>query len=447
MNNHFYMKKFFIFLLAAGLMLAGCSNPEEPSPPNPPKEDPVVPEEPEKPDNPIDIVWPETMASGTLPKVYINTENGDSILDKERKIQAGMHVVVPEGYRDLENLGSEEEPVELTIKGRGNASWQLPQKPYKVKFEKKTEMLGMPKHKHFALIPFAAGYADWLGAYAGMELGRMAGMKWTPRMEPFELILNGNYEGLYFAVESMKIDSKRLDIFEQDDMCTDESLVSGGWLVEIDNYNDPYQIEIPETGNIKLRVTHKSPEELSPLQEKWLTDQFTAMNDAIYSDDKTGESWANYIDATSVARYFIVREVLHDTDGYNGSFYLHKDLGEGTKWNFGPLWDVAYGGQKKDWIVNDHPSHSQVHWIGAIMETDVFRKAIVEEWDKFKAVLPDIYPYVEELAARCTEADKANHLRWPDSSKDSTDGKLRYLKSGLENNSAWMDEQINKLRQ
>ena len=408
-----------------------CTENEEPKPnPTPPNG------EEERP------VYPDSMASGTLPLMYINTENGDSIVDKETKIPAGMYITVPEGYGGYEGLASAENPAELTIKGRGNASWLLPQKPYKVKFEKKTEVLGMPRHKHFALIPFAAGYADWLAAYAGFELGRMAGMAWTPRMEPVELVLNGNYEGLYFVVESMKIDSKRLDIFEQEDLCEDPSLITGGWLVEIDNYNDPAQITIPETGNIRLRVTYKTPEELSPVQKDYLTEQFTAMNAAIYSGDPTGNAWAEYIDAHSVARYFIVRELLHDTDGYNGSFYLHKDLGDNEKWHFGPLWDVCYGGLKNDWIMNDHPAYSLVHWIGAIFGTEAFRKALAEEWQAFYAKLPAIYPYVEELAERCAAADEANHLRWPESSKNNTPGKLRYLRSGIENNSQWMNERI-----
>ena len=65
------------------------------------------------------------------------------------------------------------------------------------------------------------------------------------------------------------------------------------------------------------------------------------MNEAIYSDDAWGSAWAAYIDVASAARYFIVREVMHDTDGYNGSFYLHKDLGEDALWNFGPIWDAS----------------------------------------------------------------------------------------------------------
>lgn len=171
--------------------------------------------------------WPESMASKSLPIVYVDTENSAPIVDKETKIPATLYITVPDGY-DQPALASAEEPTALTIKGRGNASWKMPKKPYKIKFESKTPVLGMPQHKHYALIPFASGYVEWLAAYAGMELGRMTGTPWTPRMQPCELVLNGSYNGLYFMVESMKIDKNRIDIFEQSDLCEDPDLIPGG---------------------------------------------------------------------------------------------------------------------------------------------------------------------------------------------------------------------------
>lgn len=389
----------------------------------------------EKPDE-----WPHTMASGTLPIVYINTEKAAPIVDKETKIPATLYITVPEDY-DREALGSAEKPVELTIKGRGNASWTLPQKPYKLKFEKKAKVLGMPKHKHFAMIPYAPGIAGWLASYAGMELGRMAGMPWTPHLEPCELVLNGRYDGLYFMVESMKIDENRINIFEQEDQCTDPEMIQGGWLVEIDNYPDEYQIVIPETADKNLRVTHKSPEELSDEQREYLIGQFTLINEAIYSGDPTGDSYCAYIDVNSLARYFIVREILHDTDGYNGSFYLHKDLGEEKKWTFGPLWDLDFGGIKTDWIMNQHPSYSVIHWIEPIFDTLAFRNALRQEWEALMEKIDDIYPYITEFAERCTAADKANNRRWPDRGCD-TPWKAQYLINGIKQNVRWIDNNL-----
>lgn len=353
-----------------------------------------------------------------------------------------MDITVPENYQTLcggnaENL----KDISLTIKGRGNASWKLDKKPYKLKLESKTAVLGMPKHKHFALIAFP-GYLSALHAVGGFEMARLTGQSWAPRAEPVEVVLNDEYLGRYFMVESIKIDKNRLNIFEQDELNENPETLTGGWLVEIDNYDDEFQISIPETEKIKLRVTHKSPEVVSDMQRNWLTEQFTAMNEAIYSGQKDGNNWAELIDAASVARYFIVREVLHDTDGYNGSFYLHKDLGDDCKWTFGPMWDMA-AENKPGWVMHNHPAYSQVHWIEPLFATDAFVNALCEQWPHFYSNLDELENFYLRIGSLCKEADKANAERWPqyDSKADAV---LRAHEAInlIKRNAAWVKAQV-----
>lgn len=375
----------------------------------------------------------------TIPVVTINTENGVPVVDKETKISATMDIAVPQDYVTLNNKKARDiSGVELTIRGRGNASWLLEKKPYKLKLESKTEILGMPKNKHFSLIAYAGNY---VGSVAGMELARCTGQAWAPHSEPVEVVLNGEYIGRYFLVENIKIDKNRLNIAEQPDFNEDESILDGGWLVEIDNYADDAQIVIPEIGYLNLRVTYKTPEALSETQERWLTEQFTMMNDAIYSQDKTGGAWASMIDPTSVARYFIVRETLGDTDGYNGSFYLHKDLGKNTKWNFGPMWDLVLD-RKKDWVFNDHPSYSAVHWIEAIFNTDAFQTALIEQWELFKNEIDKVYAYMDRIGELCEHADVANFERWPQYEKGDSKEQSNRAKYILRDNFEWIDRYV-----
>ena len=383
--------------------------------------------------------WPASMASGTLPVIYIDTENNTPIIDKETKIPADLFMTVPPQCA-FEALGTSEEPVKLEIKGRGNSSWSnSPKKPYKLKFEKKTAIAGMPKNKHYALLSCHLGYIEWISYMAGLELSRMAGNAWTPTMEPVELVLNGSYEGLYFLTETIKIDKNRVDIFEQEDLCEDPGLIAGGWLVEIDNYDNPAQIVIEEFPGQDLRITYHTPEELSEIQHRWLIDEFTTLNTAIYANDDSHNSWTDYIDAASVARYFIVREILHDTDGYNGSFYLHKDLAPGSKWIFGPMWDLA-SDIKKDWIMNDHPDYSQVHWIEALSKTDAFKAAVSQLWEAMYDKLDGIYDYIDEIAAKCAKADLANEKRWE--REGDTYSKAGAQKDILKHNISWIKNHI-----
>lgn len=236
-------------------------------------------------------------------------------------------------------------------------------------------------------------------------------MKWVPGAQPVELVLNGRYDGIYLLSETLKINPDRLDIFEQPDMNNDPTTVDGGWLVEIDNYDDENQIVIQERPGQNLRVTHHSPKELSALQRSWLLSEFSSMNYAIYSGDDTGAQWAHYIDATSAARYFLVSELFHNHDAYNGSFYLYKDNDPDGKWHFGPLWDASFGKHKTDWIMNDHPAGAEVHWIEPMFATDTFSIACKEVWTDMLPHLQELYDYGRSVSLEISEAMKSNNLR------------------------------------
>lgn len=128
----------------------------------------------------------------------------------------------------------------MHIRGRGHSSWKGPKKPYKIKLAKKTAMMGMPQNKHWALLKPTENIV------AGLQLGKLMGMEWTPSFRPVEVVLNGDYIGQYFLTETIRIDENRVNIYKQQDKETTPDLIKGGWLVEVDNYHDENQITIPE---------------------------------------------------------------------------------------------------------------------------------------------------------------------------------------------------------
>ena len=80
-----------------------------------------------------------------LPVLIINTPDGEAILDKEnRKEGCTMQLVNLDG--SIEDLGT------AGIKGRGNTSWIQDKKPYNIKLDKKHEILGVKKSKHWILL-------------------------------------------------------------------------------------------------------------------------------------------------------------------------------------------------------------------------------------------------------------------------------------------------------
>lgn len=292
------------------------------------------------------LKFPEYMASQSLPLLSIRTEGLQPILSKAKDsaLVATMKVTIPKNYTSFGNV--EPQPlsdIALTIRGRGNATWAGIVKPYKIKLDKKTDLVGLPKHKHFALLAHA-GYMNYMAGFGGLEVARMFSDWWVPRVEPVELAINGEYRGRYYLTESIKISKNRLNIFEFPDSCTDPDTIPYGWLVEIDNHPDTLtSFSIEETPGKELTVTYHSPELLSREQRQWIEEEFIKLNAAIYRGD---DSWTEHIDPVSAARYFIIRELFCDPDGYSGSMYLHRDFGPDKRWTFGPMWDIA--GTHKD---------------------------------------------------------------------------------------------------
>lgn len=232
---------------------------------------------------------PATAWSGTLPVMFINTEGNVPVTEKETYLNATWYID-PMGLPGVEGLGSAQEPLSTQIKGRGNYTWVgFEKKPYRLKFTEKAAPLGMPKSKHFVLLAHADDSDGFMRNESGFTLSRMLGMPWTPESQPVELVLNGDYRGLYFLTQNIRVDKDRVNITEQEDLATTD--VDGGWLVEIDNYDSDPHVTVFENGNTESPIwfTYKSPEELSPEQEEYLQGQMQAIDNAVYSTDKEGE--------------------------------------------------------------------------------------------------------------------------------------------------------------
>ena len=114
--------------------------------------------------------------SGTVPVMFINTDNGEAVSSKTEYLNAKAYIL-SNGYHGLDNFGSQEQMVNLQIRGRGNYTWNsFYKKPYRLKFEKKQEVLGMAANKHFALLAHADDDLAFLRNTVGFEI---SGKTWN----------------------------------------------------------------------------------------------------------------------------------------------------------------------------------------------------------------------------------------------------------------------------
>ena len=279
-----------------------------------------------------------------------------------------------EGYK---SIGSANEPLTLKIKGRGNYTFTgFDKKPYRLKLDAKAALLGMKKSKHFALLAHADDNLGFLRNTMGFELSRRGGLDFTPEQRPVEVVLNGEYIGLYFLTETIRVDSDRVKITEQADNISDPEEITGGWLVEIDNYWDADQITINEGNGELIRLTYKSPEVLSDAQSDYLKNLATAADRAIYANDKSSTEWENIIDIDSLATFYLIQEIMDNAESFHGSCYFHKHRGADTKIIFGPVWDFGNSYHRStDKFIHQDPPYGQT-WIAEIAKFPRFQARV-----------------------------------------------------------------------
>lgn len=382
--------------------------------------------------------------SGTLPVMYINTDGGADITSKDTYLTAG-YWLDPRGAAGIDAIGTADKPHALEIRGRGNYSWWgFDKKPYRLKLDKKTALMGCKKSKHFALLAHADDNQGFLNNAVGLELSRMTGLPWTPEDHPVELVLNGDYKGLYFLTETIRVDADRVDIVEQPDLASDADAITGGWLLEIDNYAADPHITIAEDERHEIWFTYKTPEVLSPQQQQWITDELTLINSLIYSDDTDNCAWAEYIDLDQLARYYIVQEIVDDYESFHGSCYLYRQQGHDSKWQFGPVWDFgnAFRYEKNGFISSDRVWHQT--WISGMVRFPAFMERVKAIWKEFyPAHADDIISYARNYASHIAAACEHDADRWPEYGNRNEVQKAEKIAQWLVRSMAWLDKKWN----
>ncbi len=179
-----------------------------------------------------DYIIRVTEETNGLPVVLINTE-GVPISTKTEYVDAHISVLGSELYngKDIYNQLA-------GIKLRGNTTMGYDKKPYRIKFDKKQDVLGMGSAKSWVLL---AGYLDpsfvrnqatflfaddlyehTLKNSAYKNEAQLSGKEekykvFSPRMKMVEVYLNGEFKGLYDMGDHMQANEIRVNIDESGD--------------------------------------------------------------------------------------------------------------------------------------------------------------------------------------------------------------------------------------
>lgn len=342
-----------------------------------------------------------------LPTVVINTEGAKDITSKEKYIKSNVYIVSDAGNSLLSAAQTE-------IKGRGNASWNFPKKPYKIKFADKQSPLGAPAHDKTWTLINNYGDKTLMRNILAFEVSRRVGMAYTPFCTPVDVILNGEYEGCYQLCDQVEVDGHRVP-------------AKDGYLIEIDAYNYTEAVNFNTSRNTPVTVKYPDSDVITSTQRSFIQSFFTkfenALNASNYADATNG--YRKYLDVDSFLKNFIVGEFCGNTDTY-WSVYMYKDGKEGVLYT-GPAWDydLAFENDDRTYPINNLSDYiyctkgSVASWsvsqmVDRIVKDDPSARTRLKAiWSQSKGSLSSLNDYVDKTAALLEESQQLNFKRWP----------------------------------
>ena len=369
-----------------------------------------------------------------LPVIYIDIENGATVTSKDVYLDSQLTMQGNDEWNSETTklyVGASE------IKGRGNSTWGLPKKPYRLKFDKGIDLFGYGKSKHWVLL---ANYYDttFLRNKIGYDL---AGDMDIPYMQSIlvDLVMNGEYVGNYQFCEHVRIDDERVEvtdwegigedaaaaIVEANDLGDDaldelegtmaenfswidtDSIqynnvtykvsdyieypdVSGGYLLEMDtNYDEVSKFRT----NDNVPIMFKGPEfaNTSKSMMNYVKTYIQAFEDAVKAPNYTAEHedtvkhYTELFDMQSLVDNWLIQELFFNEDFMKKSTYMYKDHGELFK--MGPVWDL-------DWASGAEQSAAKPYnqWQTTYFNADCQR----DQWYKYMAKDPYFIKLAQE---------------------------------------------------
>lgn len=430
-----------------------------------------------------------TVDSNGLPIMIVNITSGSiEEMNNDQEHETGcsgtLDIRFPENYSyiekpdfvktDLIDLAIEE------IRGRGNSSWRMPKKPYKIKLEKKTDLFSMGENKHWVLL---ANYLDktLLKDRIVADLSEQLNFDFTPECVNVEVYMNDvqngkqYYLGNYMLAEQVRLGKNRLDINELEEDDVDEKTITGGYLIQggQQRYLSP---DVFRTDH-GLTLANDTPSfDVSnggyenDVQKNYIRSHIQKVEDALYGDDFTGEDGTNYseyIDMDNAVDYFLFNEVMVNEDAYTtGSHYFYKVSDtfneDGSLKNigriyFGPIWDYdkCLGPDKSDSGSTDEERYRMLEgfslddaWFKAMLKDQRFLSRFKERWNTLKQMLVSMISeggMIDRYYAENSRSQADDLAYWFPDKENVYEEEIADLKNRIAHRIAYVDEHIDDL--
>ena len=371
-----------------------------------------------------------------LPVMYINSTTGmrpigSDITSKEEWKEATIRIDGNGVWDDLPET-------KMQLRGRGNITWGWDKKPFNMKFDKRTSMLGMPEHKRWVML---ANYCDrtMVRNSTAFYASGLTSLAWAPRSQYVELYYNGEYTGTYQLTEQVRVDENRVNVHELQPEDTD---ITGGYLVEMDFHWDESPRKWSPMVPSKYGVSStwyivKSPDDddLTDAQFDYIRNYIgdferAVMDPNLRTDPERG--YKNYIDPLSFIDYWLLYEVCINHEILNpGSVYLHKD--RGGKLVAGPIWDFDYGTFNFTYFEAQPAAYSlyvkDAIWMHYLFEDEEMRDLAKARWRELRPAFLTLPDFVDRCSSQLLYAVEENYSRWPMTVNDNGDAYFSYAQA------------------
>lgn len=380
-------------------------------------------------------VTAQTFTDSNLPIVIITTDNDPNtglpleIVD-DPKILGTMKIIKrPDGTRnyltDQNTAGFLNYTGRIGIEIRGSSTQTLPKKQYSLTTLKadntsnnNVSIFGMPSENDWILngLGFDPSLVrDYLAYYMSRELGNYAS-----KTEYCEVVINGDYKGLYVFQEKIKSNENRVNVLKIE--VTDNALpnITGGYITKADKTTggDPVAFWMDET---KFVHDLPKPENATPEQTQYIEAEFNRMEDHAYDDDLE-DGYRTIIDVPSFVDFMLVNELCSNADVYQSSTFFHKD--RGGKLRAGPVWDFNQGfgstftnsSHVDQWQFNNGNRIGPPFW-SYLFDNGDFKCYLSKRWNEVKAsgkpLNKDVLiTYMDNALTYISEAIPREQQRW-----------------------------------
>lgn len=297
----------------------------------------------------------------------------------------------------------------ITIKGRGNTTWNASdKKPYKVKMSKKHQLAGMPAEKSWIFLSNPLD-SSMLRNEVGFQLSRMSNLEWTPNSSYADIFLNDDYRGTYQICDKVDISKTKLNIGKN------------GYLIETTPKNRLTKDEVYiKTPRRYFAIEDFDPKDKDSDTYKYLSDYVNYCEEAICSPKgiaSNGKTIDELIDVESFVDWYLINEIMKNVDSRMfASCKLHLTLS--SKLYMGPVWDfdLSLGN-----VMEGHAEHLKSPeglyiatgaWFADLIWRDFFLDKVKERYSYFYSNKDELIKYIRSKAQQIHNSAIHNGERW-----------------------------------